>query len=100
MNLPAFSRCLVVLSLGLVAARAPQSSDSAGPAQSRTTVTAHATTAPAESGDRVFANNCSRCHAAPMSLSPRITGTVIMHMRTRARLSQPDERLLLKFLAP
>ncbi len=44
--------------------------------------------------------NCSRCHAAPMSLSPRITGTVLMHMRTRARLSREDQQLLLKFLAP
>jgi cytochrome c5 len=100
MNLPTLSGCVVVLALGLMAARAPQSSDTARPAKSRTTVTAHATTAQAEPGDRVFANNCSRCHAAPMSLSPRITGTVIMHMRTRARLSQRDEQLLLKFLAP
>jgi len=43
MNLPTLSGCLVVLSLGLVAARAPQSSDSPRPAQSRTAVTAHAT---------------------------------------------------------
>jgi len=35
-----------------------------------------------------------------MTLSPRITGTVIMHMRTRARLSKQDEQLLLKYLAP
>jgi hypothetical protein len=35
-----------------------------------------------------------------MSLSPRITGTVIMHMRVRARLSKRDEQLLLKYLAP
>jgi len=100
MNLPTLSGCVVVLSLGLMAAREPQSSDAARPAQSRTTVTAHATTAQAEPGERVFANNCSRCHAAPMSLSPRFTGTVIMHMRTRARLSKHDEQLLLQFLAP
>ena len=54
----------------------------------------------ANAGERVFDANCSRCHAAPMSLSPRITGTVVMHMRTRARLSREDERLLLKYLAP
>jgi cytochrome c5 len=51
-------------------------------------------------GDQVFMANCSRCHNPPMTLSPRITGTVIMHMRVRARLSQQDEKLLLKFLAP
>jgi hypothetical protein len=44
--------------------------------------------------------NCSRCHTPPMSISPRITGTVIMHMRTRARLSRLDEQLLLKYMAP
>jgi cytochrome c5 len=51
-------------------------------------------------GEQVFNANCSRCHNPPMILSPRITGTVIMHMRVRARLSQEDEKLLLKFLAP
>lgn len=52
------------------------------------------------SGERIFMNNCSRCHMPPMSIPPRITGTVIMHMRTRARLSEEDQRALLKYLAP
>ena len=51
-------------------------------------------------GDDLFATHCSRCHAAPMSISQRTTGTVIMHMRTRARLSREDEIQLLKFMAP
>jgi cytochrome c5 len=51
-------------------------------------------------GEQVFMTNCSRCHVPPMSLSPRITETVLMHMRVRARLSQEDETLLLKYLAP
>ena len=51
-------------------------------------------------GERVFAANCSRCHQPPMSLAPRMTGTVVMHMRTRARLSREDEKLLLKYLTP
>lgn len=51
-------------------------------------------------GDEVFKANCSRCHTPPMTISPRITGTVIMHMRTRARLSRQDEQLLLKYMAP
>ncbi len=54
----------------------------------------------ARTGEQVFATNCARCHQPPMSLSPRITGTVMMHMRVRARLSGEDERLLLKYLAP
>ena len=51
-------------------------------------------------GDEVFQAHCSRCHTPPMSISPRTTGTVIMHMRARARLSRDDELLLLKFMAP
>jgi len=51
-------------------------------------------------GEEVFKANCGRCHMPPSSISPRITGTVVMHMRTRARLSREDEQLLLKFLAP
>lgn len=51
-------------------------------------------------GEEVFQANCVRCHKPPVSISPRITGTIIMHMRTRARLSQRDEQLLLKYMAP
>jgi hypothetical protein len=51
-------------------------------------------------GEEVFKTNCGRCHNPPASLPPRITGTVIMHMRTRAKLSRQDELLLLKYLAP
>lgn len=61
----------------------------------------HATQEPsAKTGEQVFMTNCSRCHVPPMSLSPKITGTVLMHMRVRARLSRDDEKLLLKYLAP
>lgn len=55
---------------------------------------------PPLTGEQVFMTNCSRCHMPPMSISPRTTGTIVMHMRTRARLSQRDEQLLLKYLAP
>jgi hypothetical protein len=51
-------------------------------------------------GERLFEMNCSRCHMPPMSISPRTTGTILMHMRTRARLSRADEQALLKFMAP
>ena len=51
-------------------------------------------------GERLFQANCSRCHRPPMSISPRTTGTILMHMRTRARLSRKDEQALLKFMAP
>ena len=51
-------------------------------------------------GDRIFQQNCSRCHNAPEGFSPRISGTVIRHMRVRASLSKHDEEQLLHFLNP
>jgi cytochrome c5 len=57
---------------------------------------------PADSspGERVFKQNCSRCHDAPQSFSPRISGTLIRHMRVRASLSERDEKQILSFLNP
>jgi cytochrome c5 len=53
-----------------------------------------------DEGQRVFEQNCSRCHTAPDGFSPRISGTVVRHMRVRASLSQHDEQELLRFLNP
>jgi cytochrome c5 len=50
-----------------------------------------------DEGQRVFEQNCSRCHATPEGFSPRISGTIVRHMRVRANLSQHDEQLLLKY---
>jgi cytochrome c5 len=52
----------------------------------------------ADEGQRVFQQNCSRCHNAPESFPPRITGTIVRHMRVRANLSRHQERALLEFL--
>lgn len=51
-------------------------------------------------GQRVFTENCSRCHNAPQGFSPKIAGTVSRHMRLRANLSAEDERALLRFFNP
>lgn len=51
-------------------------------------------------GERKFQENCSRCHTAPEQLSPRITGTILMHMRVRASLSEQDAQDILRFLSP
>lgn len=51
-------------------------------------------------GERIFAQNCSRCHTAPDGFSPRISGTVVRHMRVRAQLSRHDEEELLRFFNP
>jgi cytochrome c2 len=59
-----------------------------------------AASADASQGERVFKQNCARCHDAPQGFSPRISGTVIRHMRVRASLAAEDEKKLLKFLNP
>ncbi|HXE08837.1 MAG TPA: hypothetical protein VN612_13135 [Acidobacteriaceae bacterium] len=51
-------------------------------------------------GEVKFQQNCSRCHNAPQELSPRISGTVVQHMRVRASLSEADARAILQYLAP
>jgi mono/diheme cytochrome c family protein len=53
-----------------------------------------------DEGQRVFEQNCSRCHTAPDGFSSRISGTVLRHMRVRASLSRHDEQELLRFLNP
>lgn len=55
---------------------------------------------PSDPGERAFAANCSRCHNAPEQLNPRITGTIVRHMRVRANLSAADERALMRFFNP
>ena len=51
-------------------------------------------------GQRVFEQNCSRCHNAPQNIPPQISATVIRHMRVRASLSAADEKALLRFMNP
>jgi len=51
-------------------------------------------------GQQVFEQNCSRCHNPPEGFSPRISGTVAIHMRIRANLSDSDYKALLRFLNP
>lgn len=51
-------------------------------------------------GERIFAQNCSRCHTAPEGFSPHISGTIVRHMRVRAQLSEHDEQELLRFFNP
>jgi cytochrome c5 len=53
-----------------------------------------------EQGQEVFNQNCSRCHKAPEAIPPSISGTVALHMRIRAGLSEKDYKRLLAFLNP
>ena len=51
-------------------------------------------------GQQVFNQNCSRCHNTPEGFSQHISGTISMHMRVRAGLSDADYRELKHFLNP
>ena len=79
---------LVIFLFGswLAWAQAVQSPQNTAGATSRTAQPA----APANPGERAFRANCGRCHNPPEQLSPRITGTVLRHMRVRALLSPQD----------
>jgi len=55
---------------------------------------------PSSEGERVFKQNCARCHQSPQGFPPQISGTIVRHMRVRANLSRDDERAILKFLNP
>lgn len=80
------------------------SQQSSGQAQTRPAAAAQSaakhTPEPAAEGERIFEQNCSRCHDAPEGFSSRISGTIVRHMRVRASLSQHDERELLRYLNP
>jgi mono/diheme cytochrome c family protein len=53
-----------------------------------------------DEGERIFKQNCSRCHTTPEGFSPGVSGTIVRHMRVRASLSQHDEQELLRFFNP
>lgn len=49
-------------------------------------------------GQKVFEQNCSRCHNAPQGFPAQISGTILRHMRVRASLSAADEKAVLRFM--
>jgi cytochrome c5 len=51
-------------------------------------------------GEKRFQTHCSRCHVAPEDLNPRVVKAVVRQMRVRALLTDEDERLIVKYLAP
>jgi mono/diheme cytochrome c family protein len=54
----------------------------------------------AAEGEKRFQTNCGRCHVAPEDLNPRVVKAVVRQMRVRALLTEEDERLIVKYLAP
>jgi cytochrome c5 len=94
---------LAVVALGLISGRSQAASQDQTPAAKATKKPAAAARSSQQSGDegdRIFQQNCSRCHNAPEGFSDRISGTIVRHMRVRASLSQHDEQQLLRFLNP
>ena len=88
--LRAITTTTLLLLLSLAFGRAAQSS--AQKASSSNTQTSE--------GERLFAENCGRCHRPPDQISPKAAGSVLRHMRVRAMLSQEDEQKILKYLNP
>jgi cytochrome c5 len=98
MTLRIASIFLLLVPLSVLIAEPRNSASPAKHSEQTSASTDHAQ--PPDPGERIFKTNCARCHTPPMSLPPRIAGTVLMHMRVRASLSQRDEQLLLRFIAP
>jgi cytochrome c5 len=93
---------LAVVVLGLLSGRSQAASQDQAHAAKATKRPAAAVRASQheDEGDRIFQQNCSRCHNAPEGFSDRISGTIVRHMRVRASLSQHEEQQLLRFLNP
>lgn len=91
-----FIGCFAFLFCTLAAARQKQDKPQTTPS----TNTHTNTLSPTAEGEKLFRTNCGRCHNPPESLSPREVRAVVRHMRVRAVLTDEQERLIVKFLAP
>ncbi len=95
LGLPLFAATLTIGAAGAIGQTdsAPQQSQSKASAKED-----HA--ANSDRGQQVFEQNCARCHNAPQGFSPSVYGTITMHMRVRAGLSEADIKALRRFLNP
>jgi cytochrome c5 len=85
--------------LGSLTAFAQTGSQSGAPAKPKAKPVAN-TSQHENEGDRIFQQNCSRCHNAPDGFKPYISNAIVMHMRVRANLSEHDAHELLRFFNP
>ena len=94
----------LVFVLMIIAALLQMNAQKKGEAQPKAQAAQKNSTAAAsqtsDRGERVFRENCSRCHNAPEGFSPRISGTIVRHMRVRANLSAKDAQALMRFFNP
>jgi hypothetical protein len=74
--------------------------DRGKPKEQRTPPPNVTNSAVSDRGQQVFDQNCSRCHNAPEGFSSSISGTIAMHMRSRANLSEADYKALRRFFNP
>lgn len=91
---------LVLASVSVLALAAQKSDAPVTEPTTKMSVTAKHRPKTQDEGERVFQQNCSRCHTSPEGFSPRISGTIVRHMRVRASLSQHEEEALLHFFNP
>ena len=48
--------------------------------------------------DDAYKNNCVRCHSAVRHYSPRMTATIVNHMRVRANMTAEETQAILRYL--
>lgn len=98
-----YATAVALLGLSIAGAAQTQQSKPAPTAQQtakQQSTATHATNSKQSEGQKIFEQNCARCHTPPNGFSPRISGTVALHMRVRASLSAHDEQELIRFLNP
>jgi cytochrome c5 len=89
---------ILLLAIAALTATAAQSQTPATPTQSTPAKQPTKVNAAQPDGGKKFDANCSRYHSAPENLNPRITGTILRHMRVRANLSAQDSQDILRYL--
>lgn len=99
--LAAFAMCVLFTPMSTVLhAQSQANSQAAVQPGKKQTTPVHRQQQHENEGERIFKQNCSRCHTAPEGFSPNISGTIVRHMRVRASLSQHDAQELLRFFNP
>lgn len=91
---------MMVAAIAAATLSAPRGYTQAAPRGAKAPVKAYQAPKSAEAeddGEKVFEQNCARCHRSPEGFSSRISGTIVRHMRVRANLSEHDEQVLLKY---
>ena len=95
-----FGLALSISALAAASSMPHFQSDSQSQPQTTSKLSRSSHPATPDRGQRVFQQNCARCHSAPQGFAPSASGAVARHMRVRANLSEADFRALMHFLNP